>query len=203
MRLHERHPSHPILTLTIWTVLLSTTLHPRAEGDDDSFILVLEYVGSDSGFNNSSSSSSNSSPAEDVCLEDPEGNSECMCGDRSESITTQRALLENSAVSGSAPVMVRKLDFCNDALYRLGYVVKWNRTSDLPSQTDDETCNTTQFVIDFTSRELQDKIEELTSTLQQFDGVLNRTIVGVYLQSNDDRSVCLVRLTLCQNSCCD
>lgn len=123
------------------------------------------------------------------CLRYPEQNPACMCGERLNS--TQEAMIRmlNSECSSElnsseATTLASELDFCGPALYKLGYSVTVENVTSGAEFSPSATFSSTET--------LNSTIQSLKGHLRMFEAVLDRTIVGVYLRSLEQRCACLV-----------
>lgn len=127
--------------------------------------------------------------AENTCLRQPEKDLRCMCEDEHEET---EALRERCAADGRNETTVQLLErknlpdmlgVCARAFASLGYVVHIVNISD-----DNAENSTSCYTID----SLYEKIAELGNYSTDFRKLLDRTIVGVYLSSDQQRDICKV-----------
>lgn len=116
----------------------------------------------------------------------------CMCEDRYIEAAKLRAECGDGGRSETAVRILQlqnqpeRLGFCARAFARLGYTVNITSTDTSSEPSDNETDNY------FTNRELEEKISNITTYAEEFWNLLDRTLVGVYLESNLQRNICKV-----------
>lgn len=110
------------------------------------------------------------------CLRNPGDNLQCMCGEKLQSTQNARTSMlrqEYCNINATEPTN-NELGFCENAFLRLGYVVKRE-----PVENMTKAFNASS-------------IEKLEKNFQNFKAVIDRTIVGVYLRSKEQKCACLV-----------
>lgn len=120
---------------------------------------------------------------ENVCFSREEKHLSCMCEDEHEEAELLR---ERCAANGRNETSVRRLNpdmlgICAPAFAGLGYEVTINKTNP-------ENVSST-----YTNGSLAEKINNISEYSSDFRKLLDRTIVGVYLSSDQQRNICKVR----------
>lgn len=112
------------------------------------------------------------------CQRNPGENPQCMCGDKLQSTQNARtSMLKQEYCNISVPDTTNnELGFCGDAFLRLEYIMEFKPVENM---TEIRAFNASL-------------IEELENTFRKFKAVIDRTIVGVYLRSKDQKYACLV-----------
>ena len=113
-----------------------------------------------------------------VCQANPEENPRCMCGDELNSTQkAQTSMLKREYCNISVTDLTNnELGFCENAFLRLGYIVK---RKPVENMTEIQAFNASL-------------VEELEINFRKFKAVIDRTIVGVYLRSKEQKCACLV-----------
>lgn len=119
-------------------------------------------------------------------------NLDCMCGQKlRDQQTAIQARLNHTCEyyeEHIRPVSTTPLGFCQRSLTRLGKCVTFEPSSD-------DTNSTTGV---FNESSLRTKMDEINRILSGYFGVLDRTLVGVYIRSIGHRCQCLVSVSMCQ-----
>ena len=119
------------------------------------------------------------------------GDIQCMCGDRYIEAERVRAECGDDGRNETAVEVLErqnlpeKLGICARAFAKLGYVVEAVKSNG--SADDVRTYN---------DSELETKISEVTVFAREFWSLLDRTLVGVYLSSDQQRNICKVSIHL-------
>ena len=128
-----------------------------------------------------------------TCLRRGEDNLECMCEDRYEKAERQRERCGDNGRNETSVGLLElrnhpdQLGICARAFAGLGYVVDINSN----------VTNSDNFTKSYTADELSVTISKLTNYSVDFWRLLDRTLVGVYLSSNQQRYICKVGTHWC------
>ena len=112
----------------------------------------------------------------------------CMCEDNYRKAERMRAECGDGGRNVSAVQLLEaknrpeKLGLCAGAFANLGYLV--------------ETVNSSESQGYYSDSELETKISEITEYATEFWSLLDRTLVGVYLSSDQQRNICKVSILL-------
>lgn len=148
---------------------LSTTIQPNESQPVEYFIQVVEAV-------------NNQSCSVGECAGDARDHPECMCLDQ---VTkSDRQSCPNTCMPSPNSTCPMELGFCGPTLDSLGFSVS---LSNLTAGCDVDT---------FSDSSLKGEVDKLNHYLTSFEEVLERTVVGVYLESVAQRNQCLVSYNL-------
>ena len=118
-----------------------------------------------------------------TCLADPQGNLPCMCGEKlTQRQDVVRDRMRKRCSNSRTSDITSPLGFCQSSFVGLGYNVTMVASdAQIPALTLYSDCS------------LGEAVSDLRRTEETFSAILNRTIVGIYLESEEQRCACRVR----------